>query len=271
MTEIEPYVELHVVPQVEQVVQPVILAQESLIVTVPQVEPMDDVIEQLNRAKINDEISTECYNRLCRIFKKLIECEIYGLISMEKKETIETNSWLSINAVNCILKFSILTVKDPKKFYENICKMIEEDDEGIFKKVSKNPTWGVYEMFRKIGLRPRFRGPQETDPGKSVMFYYKEWNFKNDEQFRNLAKKMAKRPYDYNFIKNNINILHLLEDKEGICNYLIKEKHYHIIFQNIELTEYFKNNTKFDNFFWNKNMIQSILNNVVFKKKHDCL
>jgi len=36
---------------------------------------------------------------------------------------------------------------------------------------------------------------------------------------------MAKRPYDYNFIKNNINILHLLEDKEGICNYLIKEKH----------------------------------------------
>jgi hypothetical protein len=77
--------------------------------------------------------------------------------------------------------------------------------------------------------------------------------------------------YDYNFIENNINILHLLENKEGLCNYLIKEKQYHIIFQNNQLTEYFKNNTKFDNFFWNKNMIVSILNTVVLKKEYDCL
>ena len=39
--------------------------------------------------------------------------------------------------------------------------------------------------------------------------------------------------------------------------------------ENNELIEYLKNNTKFDNFFWNKNMIASILNTVVLKKIHD--
>ena len=39
--------------------------------------------------------------------------------------------------------------------------------------------------------------------------------------------------------------------------------------ENNELIEYLKNNTKFDNFFWNKNMIVSILNTVVLKKIHD--
>ena len=39
--------------------------------------------------------------------------------------------------------------------------------------------------------------------------------------------------------------------------------------ENNELIEYLKNNKKFDNFFWNKNMIVSILNTVVLKKIHD--
>jgi hypothetical protein len=101
---------------------------------------------------------------------------------------------------------------------------------------------------------------------------YKKNNYTfRTNEFIEQFHRHEKGQYDYNFIENNINILHLLEDKEGLCNYLIKEKQYHIIFQNNELTEYFKNNTKFDNFFWNKNMIASILNTVVLKKKHDCL
>ena len=55
-----------------------------------------------------------------------------------------------------------------------------QDQGGIWKKANgkynqslKNPTWGVYELFRKIGAKPRFRGPADTDPGKADMFYYK--------------------------------------------------------------------------------------------------
>jgi hypothetical protein len=161
-----------------------------------QVEPMNDVIEQLNIAKINGEISTKYHKRLYTILEKLIEYEKDGLITMKTKETIETNSWLSINAVNCILNFETLTLNDPKEFHDRIYKMIDDDNNGIWiiKKnyeMPKNPTWAVYEMFRKIGLKPRSRGSQETDPGKSVMIYFKEWKFINNENFRKIAQKMS--------------------------------------------------------------------------------
>lgn len=181
MAEVETQVETQVEPQVEPQVE-------------TQVEPMNDVIEQLNRAKINGEISTKYHKRLYTILEKLIEYEKDGLITMKTKETIETNSWLSINAVNCILNFEILTVNDPKEFHDRICKMVNDDNSGIWKKTYeklKNPSWIVYDMFRKIGLRPRMRGPQETDPGKSVMIYFKEWNFINNENFRKIAQKMS--------------------------------------------------------------------------------
>lgn len=77
--------------------------------------------------------------------------------------------------------------------------MIEEDHEGIWKKANgkynrslKNPTRGVYELFRNIGVKPRFRGPNDTDPGKEDMFYYNEWEFKDDNHFREAYKRLAK-------------------------------------------------------------------------------
>jgi len=160
-----------------------------------QVEPMNEiqVIEKLNRAIENGEISIKYYNRLYAIFKKLIEYEKDGLITIKTTVTTETNSWLSINAVNCILEFSQFIVNDTKEFYNRICKMIDDDNSGIWKKTfekPKNPTWIVYEMFRKIGLKPRIRGPNVTAPSKSVMIYYKEWNFVNNEHFRKIAQKM---------------------------------------------------------------------------------
>lgn len=44
----------------------------------------------------------------------------------------------------------------------------------------KNPTWKIYETLRKIGVKPNFRGPFETDPGKYDKLYYKEWEFKKN-------------------------------------------------------------------------------------------
>lgn len=197
MTEIELQVEPvePVEPQVEPV-EPQVAPQVAL-----QVEPMNEqqlaVIEQLNRASENGEISTYYYNRLKAIFKKLIEYENINLIAMETTESIEEVEnipWSSINATSTILKFSKLIINDPKEFYDRIC-MIVKDNSSIwnkYNKKSKNPTWVVYEIFRIIGLRPRKRGPQETDPGKSVMIYYKEWEFRNDEHFRKMIEKIRK-------------------------------------------------------------------------------
>jgi hypothetical protein len=59
-------------------------------------------------------------------------------------------------------------------------------------KVLKNPSWGVYELFRKIGVVPRLRGPEVTDPGKHDMVYYKEWHFVNSHSFRTARLRLAK-------------------------------------------------------------------------------
>ena len=190
MTEIEPQVEPMNEPINEQQVAPQVA---------PQVEPMNEqqvaIIEQLNRARENGEIGTNYYNRLKAIFKKLIEYEKINLIAMDTTESTENNSWSSINATKTILGCSILIINNPREFYDRICKMIKEDNSSIwnkYNKKSKNPTWVVYEIFRIIGLRPRKRGPQDTDPGKSVMIYYKEWEFRNDEHFRKMIERIRK-------------------------------------------------------------------------------
>jgi hypothetical protein len=54
----------------------------------------------------------------------------------------------------------------------------------------------VYELFRKIGVKPLFRGPAEGDPGSSDMVYYKLWEFKNDDSFK-LARQRLARSFHY--------------------------------------------------------------------------
>ena len=89
----------------------------------------------------------------------------------------------------CIMGWSKMVVNDPKAFNDKIKEMVVSDRSGgiwchssaqIRQQQLKNPTWGVYECLRKIGAKPRFRGPGGTDPGKYDMLYYKEWEFKDD-------------------------------------------------------------------------------------------
>jgi len=45
-----------------------------------------------------------------------------------------------------------------------------------------------------------------------------------------------------------------------LCDFLINNNLSNIIFKNKKLTEYLKNNKKYDNLFWDKKMIGSIIN-----------
>ncbi len=120
----------------------------------------------------------------------LIKCQVEGIVAFE----VDTSS-----SKTCILGWSKLLVNSPEELNLRIREMIKLDLHGAWRKcngmhakVLKNPTWSVYELFRKIGIRPRFRGPEVTEPGKHDMVYYKEWNFFNSHSFVTARKRLAK-------------------------------------------------------------------------------
>jgi hypothetical protein len=90
-------------------------------------------------------------------------------------------------------------VKVPEELNVRIREMVKLDLHGAWRKANgmhqkmlKNPTWSVYELFRKIGIRPRLRGSEARDPGKHDMVYYKEWSFVNGASFQTARIRLAK-------------------------------------------------------------------------------
>ena len=154
-------------------------------------------MEDLRKAEAAGEINPNSSKRLKVLHHVLHSCHEEGLLTYEVPSQDPSSARLSPEA--CILGWSKLLVKQPQQLNLRIRQMVEEDQGGIWKKANgkynqalKNPTWGVYELFRKIGAKPRFRGPAEGDPGKQDMFYYREWEFKNDQSFRNARQRLAK-------------------------------------------------------------------------------
>lgn len=163
----------------------------------PSPTDMDAVMQELRKAEAVGEINPNSFKRLKVLHHLLHSCYEEGLLTYETPSQDPGSARLSPQA--CILGWSKLLVKEPQQLNLRIRKMVEEDQGGIWKKANgkynqalKRPTWGVYELFRKIGVKPHFRGPAEGDPGKNDMFYYKEWEFKNDGSFRNARLRLAK-------------------------------------------------------------------------------
>jgi len=151
---------------------------------------MEGVLDDLELAMTAKEINPNSYNRLKMLLSLLDKYHHDDLITYEIP---------SIKKNACILGWSKIIVKDPKQLNINIRKMVDQDQGGIWKKANgkknqqlKNPTWGVYDLFRKIGVKPRFRGPIEDDPGNNDMLYHKEWEFINDDSFKTARKRLAK-------------------------------------------------------------------------------
>jgi hypothetical protein len=101
----------------------------------------------------------------------------------------------------CILGWSKLLVKAPVQVNFRIREMVQSDLRGIWRRVNgkhgthfKKPTWCVYELFRKIGVKPKSRCPPnvEGDPGLKDMVYYREWCFVNHESFQTARLRSAK-------------------------------------------------------------------------------
>lgn len=163
----------------------------------PSPTDTDAVMQELRKAEAAGEINPNSSKRLKVLHHLLHSCYQEGLLTYETPSQDPSSARLSPEA--CILGWSKLLVKQPQELNRRVRKMVEEDQGGIWKKANgkynqtlKNPTWGVYDLFRKIGVKPRFRGPAPGEPGKKDMFYYNEWEFKNDESFRNARARLAK-------------------------------------------------------------------------------
>ena len=86
---------------------------------------------------------------------------------------------------------------------------------------------------------------------------------KEDQNYNNFIEqfdKLEKREYNDTFIEENVEILHFLENKQQLYEYLLQNKKYDIIYQNEEISEYIKDNYNI--------LIQS-LNDLNIEKEYD--
>jgi len=147
-----------------------------------------EVLDNISSAEKNGIINVNSSNRLKALYLFIEKCLVEGLVSVEKK--IDPS-------LECILGWSSLHVSNPRILNDRIKKMVDDDHGGIWKKANgkmnqtlKNPTLGVYELFRKIGVKPKGRGPILMDPGASDMFYHNEWKFINDKSFQDAKARL---------------------------------------------------------------------------------
>ena len=155
----------------------------------PAMDP-SAVTAQLKKAEACGDINSNSCRRLEALKELLTKCEVDGIVAFEVDAS---------PAKTCILGWSTMNVKDPAALNLRVREMINLDLHGWWRKcngmqarVLRNPSWSVYELMRKIGVKPRLRGPEALDPGKHDMVYYKQWQFFNSESFHTARLRLAK-------------------------------------------------------------------------------
>jgi hypothetical protein len=145
---------------------------------------------QLKKAEASGDINSNSCRRLEALHELLEKCEVDGIVAFEADTSL---------AKTCILGWSKMNVLYPAELNSRIREMVQNDLHGWWRKcngmqarVLKNPTWSVYELLRKLGVKPRLRGPEALDPGKHDMVYYKQWQFFNSESFHTARLRLAK-------------------------------------------------------------------------------
>jgi hypothetical protein len=99
----------------------------------------------------------------------------------------------------CVLGWRRLEVHLLLELRAHARAMVERDDGGVWKGANgkgglalRNASWVFYELFRKIGVKPRGRGAAAGDPGRLDMLYYEAWEFVNDTVFERARERLRK-------------------------------------------------------------------------------
>ena len=136
--------------------------------------------------------------RIKQLGELLSRLEENGIVSFETPEHDTSTKRPSTKA--CILGWSTLNVSSPMSLNIEARAMVNADKDGVWKhangksnKLLKNPTWGVAELFRCMGVKPFLRGDPnapEYNPGTMDRIYHRRYKFINDESFRDARKLM---------------------------------------------------------------------------------
>jgi len=120
--------------------------------------------------------------RLQLLLSFLMDCSVATMVLFE-------GPW----PAGCVWPLSSILVHDARAFYDYMLGRVLADTSGLFHVDSRRypmmtQTYIVVFALRSVGMKPRFRGPHETEPGlRGEELYYKEWRFVNDDTFRQIV------------------------------------------------------------------------------------
>jgi hypothetical protein len=141
----------------------------------------------LAQAEAAGEVNRNCRRRLEALRALLRQCEADGVVACQAAAIPD----------GCLLGWSRLQVHDPVALRTRVLAMIERDEGDVWRGANgkqrvtlRNPTWIVYELFRKIGCKPCGRAAPETDPGPLDKLHYRAFEFRNDAAFMRARKRM---------------------------------------------------------------------------------
>jgi len=155
------------------------------------------VVRRLHHAVLGEWLNQNASDRLLQACELLIRLQENRIVTFETPARDPSTNNLSPDV--SIFGWAGVTVHSPEDLNVEVRKMIQADVGGVWKKANgkgpaelKNPTWVMYELFRKIGVKPGQRKPAENDPGNKDMLHHKKWEFRNDESFRKGRRRLAK-------------------------------------------------------------------------------
>lgn len=130
--------------------------------------------------------------RLTQLHSVLEDCRVKDVL---KYETEGANG-------TCILGWSRMIVDDPRALNRAVRDVVRKDlvdGAGVWYTNEPKPsartdfTFEAYSLLRRIGCKPRFRGPESTDPGAHDLFYYGIWTYNEEASFNAARFLLAKQ------------------------------------------------------------------------------
>jgi hypothetical protein len=129
--------------------------------------------------------------RLNQLHSALEDCRVKGVLKYETEGAFGA----------CILGWSRMIVDDPLALNHAVRDVVRKDlvdGAGVWCTNEPSPTartdltWEAYSLLRRIGCKPRVRGPESTDPGVHDLLYYGIWTYNEDAAFNAARLSLAK-------------------------------------------------------------------------------
>jgi hypothetical protein len=190
---------------------PTIASSQTLaVVSMPEV-----VVSTQASTLANSKVLGETFDYVVEanhLHQRVMEDPVFGDMSMRSRaqmvslQKVLDESYkdsiirIYVNSVaenNSLMGWSKILVDKPVELCARVTAMISGDKIGTWRrnpgeqeKPLLKPTWGAYELFRRLGIKGRFRSSGASKTESSYVFAHLEWTFKNDDSYKNASKRL---------------------------------------------------------------------------------